>query len=185
MMFSKLQRQLPTIHIDESVKMENAWVEALSLDSRDFNANFIHCIAGYIFIFKKIVLKCLSNEGLHSTAIYLLSTLSTFSWEAKLTTMLASLAIIHGEFSVKGLAHQINLTYISSNVLLIATSNHSITLRYNIQHYLLQTTGLQEVLCSCLCNTFCPPSYNIMGIKSQNQLKEQPSLAAKVKDIYI
>ncbi|XP_031113619.1 uncharacterized protein LOC116017219 isoform X2 [Ipomoea triloba] len=54
MMFSKLQRQLPTIHIDESVKMENAWVEALSLDSRDFNANFIHCIAGYIFIFKKV-----------------------------------------------------------------------------------------------------------------------------------
>nr|GMD65923.1 protein SIEVE ELEMENT OCCLUSION B-like [Ipomoea batatas] len=105
MMFSELQRQLPTINIDESINMENVWVGALSLDSRDFNANFIHCIAGYIFIFKKIVLKCLSNEGLHSTAIYLLSTLSTFSWEAKLTTMLASLAIMHGEFSVKGLAH--------------------------------------------------------------------------------
>ncbi|XP_019172576.1 PREDICTED: uncharacterized protein LOC109167945 isoform X3 [Ipomoea nil] len=104
MMFSELQRQLPTIHIDESVKIENAWVEAHGLDGRDFNVNFLHPIADNIFILKKIVLKCLSKQGLHSTVICLLSTLSTYSWEAKLTMMLASFAIIHGESNVKGLA---------------------------------------------------------------------------------
>nr|GMD65924.1 hypothetical protein Iba_chr12cCG10060 [Ipomoea batatas] len=50
-----------------------------------------------------------------------------------------------------------NQSYISPNVLLITTSNHHITLRYKIQRNLLLTTGLQEVLRSCLCNTFCPP----------------------------
>ncbi|XP_019172577.1 PREDICTED: uncharacterized protein LOC109167945 isoform X4 [Ipomoea nil] len=168
MMFSELQRQLPTIHIDESVKIENAWVEAHGLDGRDFNVNFLHPIADNIFILKKIVLKCLSKQGLHSTVICLLSTLSTYSWEAKLTMMLASFAIIHGESNVKGLALLKQLSYSSA----LQNSTLPIT-NYWIARSV--TFFMQHIL---------PGHLLMMGIKPQNQLiKELSSLTAKVKDI--